>query len=154
MNSDYEKQLETKIQQELQSLPEWPAPPTLVRRVMQRLEYRASMPWYRQPWQMWPAGLRVAALVLLMASFGGVCVASWELTRAAGFSVAWAEVRESFSGIQALWNTINVLLGAVVLVLKHLGTGFIVGCGLAIGMGYAICVGLGTACVRLAWARR
>ncbi len=154
MNSDYEKQLEAEIHRELQALPELVAPPALVRRVMRQLEQRAALPWYRQPWQLWPPALRAASLVLLMVSFGGLCVVSWQLTRTAGVGVAWAELRENFSGLQSLWSTVNVLLGAVVLVVKHLGTGVVVGCALALGMGYAICVGLGTACVRLAWARR
>ena len=59
-----------------------------------------------------------------------------------------------FTGVSAVWSILHALLAAVVLVAKHLGTWFMVGCGLALALGYAIAVGLGTACVRLAYARR
>jgi hypothetical protein len=98
--------------------------------------------------------LRVAAFVLLLGGFGGLCFASWQLTRAAGYAAAAEELSRTFAGLSSLWNAINAVLGALVLVCKHLGTGFMVACGLALAMGYAICVGLGTVCVRMAWARR
>jgi hypothetical protein len=154
MNSEHERELELEIDRELKALPELPAPGTLVRRVMLELERRRSLRWYTQPWQNWPLTLRVAALVLLSTMFGGLCFASWQLTRAAGVSAAMQEVGGLFSGLTTVWNLINVLLGAVVLVVKHLGTGFMIGCALVAGLGYALCVGLGTAYVRLAFARR
>ena len=51
-------------------------------------------------------------------------------------------------------NTFNVLVSAAVLVVKKLGTGFIVTCLVAMGIGYAMCVGLGTVYFRLAFAKR
>lgn len=154
MNSEYEKQLEREIDRELKSLPELSAPGTLARRVMTAIEQRHELRWYNQPWPSWPLALRVAALALLLTMFGGLCVASWQLTKAAGVSAAAQEVADLFSGLATLWNIVNVLLGAVVVVFKHLGTVFIIACGLIVGIGYAVCVGLGTACVRLALARR
>jgi hypothetical protein len=154
MNSDYEKNLEQQIDRALKQLPDLAAPRRLLPRVLQTIARRHALPWYRQPWQMWPAALRVCTLVLLLASCGALCMACWQLTRAAGFSVASQELAQTFSGVTALWNAVNALLGAVVLVAKHLGTTFIVGCGVALGLGYAICLALGTACVRLAYVRR
>jgi len=154
MTPQYEKDLEQQIDQALKRLPDLPAPPHLLPRVMEALARRQVLPWYRQPWQMWPVAFRVCALAFLLASCGGLCFACWQLTRAAGFSAAAQELAQTFSGVTALWNAVNVLLGAVLLVAKHLGTGFIVACGVALAFGYAICVGLGTACVRLAYARR
>jgi hypothetical protein len=154
MNSEHERELELQIDRELKRLPELSAPGTLVRRVMAAVEQRRALRWYNQPWQNWPVALRIGALALLLTMFGGLCVASWQLTKAAGVSAAAQEVAGLFSGLTTIWNTINVLLGAVVVVAKHLGTGFIIGCALIVGMGYAVCVGLGTAYVRLAFARR
>jgi hypothetical protein len=57
-------------------------------------------------------------------------------------------------GVSALGNTLDVLLGAVVLAVKQLGTGFIVAALAAVAVGYAICLGLGTVCVRIAFPRR
>jgi hypothetical protein len=154
MNSNQEKELELEIDRELKALPELPAPGTLVRRVMLALEQRRALRWYTQPWQNWPLTLRISALALLSVMFGGLCFASWQLTRAAGIAAAMQEVGGLFSGLTTVWNIINVLLGAVVIVVKHLGTGFMLGCAAIAGLGYALCMGLGTACVRLAFARR
>jgi len=154
MNSEYQKDLELEIDRELKQLSELEAPATLSRRVMLAITERQALRWYNQPWQNWPTGLRIAALVLLSSLFGGLCVASWQLSRAAGMSATMQEIGGLFSGLTTLWNIINVLLGAIVLVAKHLGTGFIISCALIVGLGYALCLGLGTACVRLAFARK
>ena len=98
--------------------------------------------------------LRVTALVLLSVMFGGLCFACWRLTRAAGYAAAMQEVGGLFSGVTTVWNIINVLAGAFVLVVKSLGTGFMIGCAAIAALGYVLCVGLGTAWVRLAFARR
>ena len=154
MSMEYERELEAEIDRELKALPDLTAPGTLVRRVMLATQHRRALRWYNQPWQNWPYPLRVTALALLSVMFGGLCVASWQLTRAAGVSAAMQEVGGMFSGLAAVWNVINVLFGAVVLVVKHLGTGFMIGCALIAALGYALCVGLGTAYLRLAFARR
>ena len=154
MNSDYQKDLELEIDRELNRLADLEAPSTLSRRVLLAIERRRGLKWYRQPWQNWPMPLRIAALVMLSVMFGGLCFASWRLTRAAGFAAAVEEVGGLFSGLGTIWNIINVLLGAVVLVFKHMGTAFLIGCAAIAALGYALCLGLGTAWVRLAFARR
>ena len=154
MNPEYEKNLEQQIDRTLKSLRDLAAPKHLLPRVMERIARRHALPWYHQPWQMWPMALRVCTLLFLLASCGALCVACWQLTRAAGFSAASQELSQTFYGVTALWNAVNVLMAAVVIVAKHLGTAFIIGCAVALAFGYAICVGLGTACVRLAYARR
>jgi len=154
MSLEHERELELEIDRELKALPELDAPVTLASRVRLAVEQRRALRWYNQPWQNWPFGLRAVTLALLLIMFGGLCFVSWRLTRAAGYAAAMQEVAGLFSGVTTLWNTINVLLGAVVLIAKHLGTGFMIACLLIAGAGYALCLGLGTACVRLAFARR
>jgi uncharacterized membrane protein len=154
MNSEHERELELEIDRELKSLRELEAPGTLARRVLLAIEQRRAVRWYNQPWQNWPVVLRISAMALLSIMFGGLCVASWQLTKAAGVSTAFQEVAGLFSGLTTLWNIVNVLLGAIVLVAKHLGTGFMIGCVVIAGLVYALCLGLGTAWVRLAFARR
>ena len=154
MNPEYEKELEQEIDRELKGLPELIAPFALSQRVMAAIERRRALPWYHQPWQYWPMPLRIAAMVFLSLMFGGLCLASWQLTRAAGVSAALQEIGGLFSGLGVIWNIINVLLGAIVLVARHLGTGFIIACFAIAGLGYALCLTLGTAWVRLASARR
>ena len=108
---------------------------------------------YRQPWPAWPVLLRAGALAVLLASFGGLCFACFQLTRAAGFANALQEIAQTFSS-GSVWNVLSALIGAFALTIKHLGTWFIAGCCCAGALGYAICVGLGTACVRLAYAKK
>ena len=154
MKPEYEKELEAEIDRELKGLPELPAPDTLTSRVMLAIESRAKVAWYRQPWQMWPAALRMGSLMLLLALFGGLCFAGWRLAQGEAFIGATHKLGQWLSGVSALGNTLNVLLGAVVLAVKQLGTGFIVAALAALAIGYAICLGLGTVCVRIAFARR
>src|SRR3974390_3582559 len=124
MNSEYERQLEQEIDRELKQLPELKAPLALTQRVMAVIQQRRALPWYHQPWQYWPMPLRVTAMVVLSTIFGGVCIAAWQLTKAAGASAALQEIGGLFSGLNTIWNIVNVLLGAIVMVAKHLGTGF------------------------------
>ncbi len=154
MKPEYEKHLEAEINRALKGLPELPAPRTLAPRVMRAIEQRAQVPWYRQSWQMWPLALRAASLVLLLAVFGGICFAGWELRQTGIVVAAMHQVGGWLSGLSAIWNLVNVLLGAVVLVVKKLGVGFMVACVAAVALAYAMCFGLGTVYVRLALARR
>jgi hypothetical protein len=121
---------------------------------MMAIEGRANVAWYRQPWQRWPAVLRTAALVILLALFGGLCFAGWQLAQDEAFIGATHKVGGWLSSVSAVGNAVSVLLGAVVLAVKQLGTGFIVAALVAVAAGYAMCLGLGTVCVRLAFAHR
>jgi len=94
MNSDYHKMLESEIDRELKALPELEAPASLSRRVLDSILQRHALPWYQQSWQHWPMPLRWAAISFLSLLFGALCVASWQLTRAAGISAALQEVGE------------------------------------------------------------
>jgi hypothetical protein len=154
MNPHYDKQLEVQVDRALKELPELAAPQTLMPRVLQALAARRALPWYRQPFLAWPFALRVATLVILLASLGVFCGACYQLTRAAGYANAMQEIAQTFSGLTSVWNVITALGGAVALVVKHFGTGILIGCCLAAALGYAVCIGLGTACVRLAFATK
>jgi uncharacterized BrkB/YihY/UPF0761 family membrane protein len=154
MNPEYEKELEAEIARELKGLPQLTAPHTLASRVMLAIEGRAHVAWYRQPWQRWPVALRMGSLVILLALFGVLCVAAARLAQGEAFVATAHQLGQWLSGVNALGNAVNVLLGAVTLAVKQLGTAFIVAALVAVAAGYALCVGLGTVCVRLALARR
>jgi hypothetical protein len=154
MNPEYERELEAEIARELKGLPQLPAPTTLASRVMLTIEGRANVAWYRQPWQTWPAALRLGSLVILLALFGGLCFAAGRLAQGEAFVGAAHNLGQWLSGLSALGNTVSVLLGALTLAAKQLGTGFIVAAMVAVAAGYAMCLGLGTVCVRLALMRR
>ena len=154
MNSEHERELELEIDLELKQLAELEAPASLSHRVMQAIAQRRALHWYNQPWQYWPPPLRMAAVALLSLMFGALCFASWRLTRAAGVTAALQEIGGLFSGLTTIWNIVNVLLSAIVLVARHLGTWFIIACLSIAAVAYAACLGLGTAWFRLAFARR
>jgi hypothetical protein len=154
MNPEYEHRLATAIDRELKRLPEVPAPPTLLPRVLRMIEARARLPWYRKAWQGWPTPWRVLSLVLALTLFGGFCFGSWQLMHTQPVSVALHRVGGWLASLATLLNVINVLLGAVWGAMKHLGTGFIVACLASIALGYTACVGLGSVYFRLAFARR
>lgn len=161
MNSHDEKQLvaaqaelEAAIDCRLKALPELRAPATLLPRVLAVIERRAVPAWYCRSWQMWPAALRAVSLAVLLAAFGGLCFAGWELSHAAGVGEATQTLRQWVSGLGAMWNTLAVILQAMLLAVKHLGPLFIAVCVFGGIAAYLSCLGLGTAFVRLAVARR
>ena len=154
MQSEYERELEAEIDRELKGLPELSAPHTLLSRVRLAIEGRPDVAWYRQPWQMWPAALRVGSLVVLLVLFGGLCLAGQRLAHSEEFIGAAHRLGHWLSGASALGNAVSVLLSAGVLAVKQLGTGIIAAALVAVALGYAMCLGLGTVCVRLAFVRR
>jgi hypothetical protein len=154
LNPEFEKRLAAKIQQELNGLGELSAPPALTGRVLRAIEQRTAAPWYRCAWQSWPLALQGVSLVALLALFGGICFGVVELSHVAQVSPAGQRAGEWFVWFGVLWKTAGVLVDAAAMAFRHLGTGFVVGCGLVLLAAYAACVGLGTACVRLALARR
>ena len=154
MNSDYEKQLEAAVQRELKALPELRAPQSLQTRVMRAIERRASLPWYRRSWENWPPSLQIPVLALMLALFAGLCFAGWEGWQSPTFAAASHKVAEYLSGASTIWNAASVLVSAIGLALKQLGTGFLIACLAAVALGYATCVGLGTVYLRLALKRR
>jgi hypothetical protein len=96
----------------------------------------------------------MASLALLLALFGGLCFGGWRLAQGESFIGATHKLGQWLAGVSALGNTLSVLLGAVVLAVKQLGTGFLVAALMAVAVGYAVCLGLGTVCMRIAFARR
>lgn len=153
MNSEHEQHWVRQIDRALKALPDLQAPATLTPRVMALLARRETLPWYRRSWEFWPPALRFVSLALMIGGFGGLCFAAWQVTQVAGYSTVMEEVGQRFAWLALAWKTLLVLASAVAVVAKQLGTPFIAACCLAVGIGYAICVGLGTVCVRLALAR-
>ena len=153
MHSDYEKKLEVEVGRVLKDLPELEAPDLLVRRIMNRLEQHSLTIWYRRPWQTWPSGLKATSLIALLMLFVGLCYAGREFSHAEITAAAGHRVGDWLSNLGAITNTAMVLLDSLCLVVKKLGTGFIVACLFALGLGYVMCVGLGTLYMRLAFAK-
>ena len=154
MKPELENQLAAMVQQELNMLGELSAPPALAGRILRAIEQRSALPWYRCAWQTWPLALQGGSLVALLVVFGLICLGVGELSQAAKVSPAGQQAGEWFAWFGLLWKTAGVLANAMATAFRHLGMGIVIGCGLALLAAYAACVGLGTACVRLALARR
>jgi len=147
MNHEYEKQLEACVRGELDALSELPAPPALANRIMRAIEQRATVPWYRQSWSTWPAGLRAASLTALLLAFGGLCVGVWMVTHGAT-APGW--LTTGVADASAIWRTVEVLVSTAASLISRLGVG-VLAIGAAVVFGaWVTCIGLGTAYVRLA----
>jgi hypothetical protein len=154
MNLDNDKQLDLAISRELKTLPELTAPVSVANRVRAAIELRLNVPWYRRSWVTWPLALRMASLAAMLALFGGLCLAGWELSRTEPIMSAMHRAGQWFSGLNTIGSVMNILAGSAALVVKKLGTIFIVACLVGAGLVYAIFLGLGTVYFRLAFAKR
>ena len=153
MNSNRDQQLESLISQELQALPELTAPAAVADRVMASISQRRPVSWYRRSWATWPVALRVASFAVMVALFGGLCAAGWGFSHSEAYSQALHRGGHWFSGFGMFGNVLSTLADSAVLVVKHLGTVFIVACLVAAGLGYALFLSLGTVYFRMAFAK-
>jgi len=153
MNSENEKQLEAAIHRELKALPDLAAPDSLARRVMSAIRQSPARPWYERSWQTWPIALQTVSLVVMLALFGGLGLAGWELSRAAVTAHAVHRLGEFASAFQVAGNVLAVLVNSMVLAVRKLGAGFMAACFFSLCLAYALCVGLGTVYVRLITGR-
>jgi len=153
MNNDYEKALEARVDRALKQLPDLSAPPTLLPRILASVERRARMPWYRQAWQAWPAPLRVVSLALV----GGLFVALWwgeaQVSPSPSVSAAMREVSHWRASVGAVCGAVQVLYETALSLLKSLGPWFLASCLLVLVLANAVCMGLGTLCLRFSFAR-
>jgi hypothetical protein len=154
MNPNEENKLESLIDREMKLLPHVSAPTSLALRVMAAIERRAHLPWYRRSWQFWPRPIQLSSVAAAMAVFALACYGTWLFRQSVPYASAHQDVHSWFSGLGALANAFYTLFGALVISIKKLGTGFLIGCACAIAFGYVMCLGLGTVCFRLALARR
>jgi hypothetical protein len=154
MDPDYEKNLEAAVRRELNTLGELPAPPGLEARVLRAIEQRATAPWYRQAWPTWPQPLQVASAIALWVAFGALSFGVWHFTQTSAFAV----VSDKAGGALSCWGlfqrTVGVLVNSVGLAFASLGPVVLAGVAIMLVAAYAMCVGLGTVYVRLAFVRR
>jgi hypothetical protein len=110
---DSEQELERVLGEALKGLPLCRAPSTLESRVLNELERRAALPWWRVSFTHWPAAPRVAFVVICIALvaatiLGGVSVLLGvrPLTEVAALVLSWLHpflaVMSSAGGVAAL----------------------------------------------------
>jgi membrane protein implicated in regulation of membrane protease activity len=150
MNPRMEKELETQIGLALQALPDLAAPPGLLARTMSALEQ--PVPWPARPWAKWPASARIAFFIFALAAVAAAFVA-WRALEPGLLAAVSRRLAPAASDVKCLWNIFGALAGAVVLVVEHLGNGFMLACLAVVAAACAVCAGFGTIFVRLALAR-
>ena len=147
MNQEHEKQLEACVRRELEALSELSAPPALANRILRAIEQRAAIPWCRQSWSTWPAGLRAASLTALLLAFSGLCVGVWMVTHGAT-APGW--LTNGVADASAILRAVEVLVSTTASLISQLGVG-VLAIGAAVIFGaWVTCIGLGTAYVRFA----
>ena len=154
MDADHDKRLETEIDRELKALPDVAAPATLSRRVMAAIESAGAVSWYRRSWEFWPTPVRVLSLGTALLLFGALCFEVWKFQQYAAVSQVGQEVGGWLAWTSALWNAVNTVLAALVLVVKNFGNWILLACFGALALTWGMCVGLGTVYFRIALARR
>jgi len=154
-NTERQEPWVADLHRELKGLPDHRAPRTLIPRVLAVLEAQERLPWYKQPWLLWPAWARVAAALAGAALVGGLVWACLLIGETDGLSQMSHDVitdavyiMESVLGLAAL--IVGSLAGAA----SQAYGAWLLGCGILCGVMYVFCIGLGTAFCRLAVRRR
>ena len=136
-----EQELEKLLSEALKELPPCRAPSTLERRVLNELQRRAALPWWRVSFAHWPVAPRVAFVVLCFALVAATIlegvsafVGVRPLNQVAALLLSWLDpilaVMSSAGGVTAmlvrvippLWLYAGMTLG-VVLYLALFGLG-------------------------------
>ena len=154
MNPNHETELEALVDRELKSLPPLAAPPSLAPRILAALAARAEVPWYRRAWQDWPMMLQGSSLAVLLALFGMLCFGGWSFSQSEAVAVTTGKVNGVLSMFELALRTLGVLRDAGFQVVQNIGPGFVIGFAVLMIMAYAMCLALGSACVRFALVRR
>ena len=98
--------------------------------------------------------MRAAALVILAAFFASLCLGVWKLPETESYVAAARHAAGWFSGLATVWNALIALITSLAQAVQLLGRVFLLGCFAVVALAWALCLGLGTACLRFALARR
>ena len=154
MNPNPENELAALVDRELKALPPRPAPLNLAPRILAAIAARAEAPWYRRAWQTWPMALQGASLAVLLALFATLCFGGWKFSQSEALAATAGKASGVFSVFELAYRTLGVLRDAGMQVIQHIGPGYLIGFAVMVLMAYAVCLALGSACVRFAFARR
>jgi hypothetical protein len=135
----------------LRQLPGRRAPATLASRVLGEIRARQVTPWYRQPWSTWSPSLQAATAGLAVALLGLMVWVwmSWDWSRGAESGIGFVP-----SLIASAATALGHLLGALWLVLLHVGGWIFIGSLAVLATAWVATLGLGTTCWRLATGHR
>lgn len=154
MKPNPENELAALVDRELKSLPPLHAPPTLAPRILAAIAACTEVPWYRRAWQTWPLALQGSSLAVLLALFGTLCFGGWKFSQSEAVVATAGKASGVLSVFELAFRTLGVLRDAGVQVIQHIGPGYVIGFAVMALTAYAVCLALGSACVRFAFARR
>jgi hypothetical protein len=147
LDTEHARRLAAYLDQELKRLPDLPAPPTLLPRVLAAVRLQAKPVWQR-PWVTWPVALRVgflatAAALLLAVGFLGQALLS-------GVSVQplVSRLSESLAFLDPALKLAGALVNAFTALVRSGGQVLWWGMGSILLTLYLACVALGTLCYR------
>ena len=145
-----EAELEALLHQQLRGLPMPKAPASLGPRVLAAMAAREQIVWWRQPFWAWPRLAQVALLALGLPLCGGFFTLGWMLGTSGTFHQILQQVIAS--GIFC-WDGAATLAHAASLVMRSgLQPWLLAGLAISTVM-YLLCLGAGSAVLRLAYRR-
>ncbi len=151
MEINFEKQLVGLIHRELRRLPDLPAPDTLIPRVRSSIAAQARQPWWQRPMMTWPVDFRVAFIALLVGSLGLAVFSGAEISL--GVSFVFQKIMQVFGLFTPLWEHLVVLANVVLILGRAVSSYFLMYAALLLGVMYLTCVGIGTLCFRVTFAK-
>ena len=142
--------LEGFIHEQLRKLPEREAPAGLSREVLRAIAAREALPWWRQPFTEWPAGVRNGLYFALAAL---VCGVLWIVWKPAEHLTLFAlmERAQSLSWVATVGDT---LFKPFSIVRQNLGWMSLALCAAIFAMMYTSCLVTGLALWRVTHPRR
>lgn len=153
-DSNYERNLEAVVDQELKTLSDVPAPAHLASRVMKIITVRSRQTSNLWVWDTWSLPLRHFALVTMIAAFGLACLGSWKIRQILIPAFGWEARSEALSTAVTLWNALVSVVGALMAGIQQAGPIFTGACVTAVALAYAMCIAIGGLYLRLGMARR
>ena len=154
MNPEFEERSAAEADRLLKELPELAAPASLAPRVMDAIRRRAAQSWRGYAWENWPRFWQAAVLAGLVMLFSALLLTATNVVHIPVFAMAGHQLTTWAADAGAAGHVLLDVLNAAILAVKHLGTTIIFAALAVAIVAYVSCVGLGTLCVRYAFARR
>lgn len=146
--------LEELIHRELAKLPERQAPPSLVPRVLARIQAQEQRRWWQRPWSSWPRRWQLAFLPVVGSCAAGAVLVLFFLESLGVGQWSFEPVWKTASFISGLWDVLSALGSAVLILARSAAPNWFWGLACLPVLLYLVCIGLGTLCFRVAVSRR
>jgi len=152
MENNPDPELEELIHRELRGVLARSAPATLIPRVLAALEERARH-WWLRPWLSWPRGAQVISSAVLLAILAAIAYLSLPGSDGLETKPAAEMIWQRFPLAEMLWGLGASLWNGLLVVLRAGQPWVAYGLG-AVFLMYLMCIGIGTACFRVALNER